>query len=175
MGLRSTHRTKRYVVEVVAQTCSAKKVPWNIWQNSQENACTRDFFKINSQEVGLLCYLKRDSCICVFHMCLTSSEQLFYRTAVNGYLCFSTNLESFTINYDLAKYLKTLTILIDFAENIWNSGVAMKQSENLIKSIIQHSFGKFFPWNSFHKWVKFPKEAWGVWYEREVWLYLHPF
>ena len=69
LGLRSTQRTKVYVVELVDQGCSAKKVPWNIWQNSQENACTRDFFKINSQEVGLLCYLKRDSCICVFHMC----------------------------------------------------------------------------------------------------------
>ena len=38
-----------------------------------------------------------------------------------------------------------LTIIIDFAENIGNSGVAMKQSEKPIKSMIQHSFGKFFP------------------------------
>ena len=61
------------------------------------------------------------------------------------------NLKNFNINYDLAKYLTTLTIIIDFAENIWNSGVAMRRSENLIKSMIQHSFGKFFPWKSFHK------------------------
>ena len=96
-------------------------------------------------------------------------EHLWTDTSVLG-----KNLESFTINYDLAKYSKTLTVLIDFAENIWNSGVAMKQSENPIKSMIQHSFGKFFAWNSFHKWVKFPKEAWGVWYKRGVWLYSHP-
>ena len=51
------------------------------------------------------------------------------------------NLESFTVNYDLAKYLKTSIILIDFAENIWNFGVAMKQSE---KSMIQYYFGKVF-------------------------------
>ena len=30
-------------------------------------------------------------------------------------IAFLQNLESFTINYDLAKYLKTLAILIDFA------------------------------------------------------------
>ena len=54
--------------------------------------------------------------------------------------------------------MKTLTILIDFAKKIWNSSVAMKQSENPIKSMIQHSFGKFFLWNSFYKWVKFPRD-----------------
>ena len=54
-------------------------------------------------------------------------------------------MESFTINYDLAKCLRTLNILIDFAENISNSGVAVKQSENPIKSMIQHSFREFFP------------------------------
>ena len=64
---------------------------------------------------------------------------------MNGYLCLGKNLESFTINYDLAKCLRTLTILIDFAENISNSGVAVKQSENPIKSMIKHSFREFFP------------------------------
>ena len=39
----------------------------------------------------------------------------------------------------------TLTIIIDFAENILNSGVAMKQSENPINGMIQHSLGTFFP------------------------------
>ena len=63
-------------------------------------------------------------------------KHLWTATSVLG-----KNLESFTISYDLAKYLKTLTILIDFAEHIWNSGVAMKQSENPINSMIQHSFG----------------------------------
>ena len=47
LGLKSTQRTKVYVVESAAQGCSAKKVPWNIWQNSQESACTGDFFRIN--------------------------------------------------------------------------------------------------------------------------------
>ena len=50
------------------------------------------------------------------------------------------NLKNFTINYDLAKYLTILTIIIDFAENILNCGVAMKQS-----GMIQDFFGKFFP------------------------------
>ena len=36
------------------------------------------------------------------------------------------NLKYFIINYELAKYLTTLTIVIDFV------GVAMKQSENPI-------------------------------------------
>ena len=54
-------------------------------------------------------------------------EHLWTATSVLG-----KNLKIFTINYDLAKYLTTLTILIDFAENIWNSGVAMKKSENTI-------------------------------------------
>ena len=71
----------------------------------------------------------------------TFMEHLWTASSVLG-----KNLESFDINYDLAKYWQTLTILIDFAENIWNSGVAMKQSENTIKSMIQHYFGKiFFP------------------------------
>ena len=67
-------------------------------------------------------------------MCFTvnSSEQLLYGTPTNSYLCFSKNLKYFIINYDLAKYLTTLTIIIDLAENIWNSGVAMNQSENPI-------------------------------------------
>ena len=42
------------------------------------------------------------------------------------------NLKNFTINYDLAKSMTTLTIIIDFAENTWNSGVARGQSENPI-------------------------------------------
>ena len=42
------------------------------------------------------------------------------------------NLKNFTINYDLAKYRATLTIFIDFAENIWNSGLASGRYENPI-------------------------------------------
>ena len=34
MGLTLTQRTKGYVVEAVAQRCSAKNVPWNIWSYS---------------------------------------------------------------------------------------------------------------------------------------------
>ena len=85
-------------------------------------------------------------------------EHMWTATSVLG-----INLKNVTINYALATFLTTLTITVDFAENIWNSGVAMKlQSENPIKSMIQHSFGKFFPWKSFHKWLKFPKETWGL-------------
>ena len=40
--VRSTQPAKWYLV-VVAQRCSAKNLPWNIWQNSQENVCTGDF------------------------------------------------------------------------------------------------------------------------------------
>ena len=54
-------------------------------------------------------------------------EHLWMATSVLG-----KNLKIFTINYDLAKYLTTLTNIIDFGENNWNSGVAMKKSENPI-------------------------------------------
>ena len=67
---------------------------------------------------------------CEFFKTLQNSffiEHLWTATSVLG-----KNLQSFTINYDLDKYLTTLTIITDFAENIWNSGVAMKQSENPI-------------------------------------------
>ena len=37
-----------------------------------------------------------------------------------------SNLKNFTSNYDLAKFLTAFTIMINFAECIWNSGVAMK-------------------------------------------------
>ena len=45
--LRLNQQTKGYVVEAVAQRYSAKKVPWNIWKNSQENACTGDVLILN--------------------------------------------------------------------------------------------------------------------------------
>ena len=41
-------------------------------------------------------------------------------------------LETLTINYDLRKYLKILTIIIYFIENIWKFAVAMKLSESRI-------------------------------------------
>ena len=41
-------------------------------------------------------------------------------------------LETSTINEDLCKCFKILIIIIDFTENIWDFGVAMKQSENCI-------------------------------------------
>ena len=76
----------------------------------------------------------------------TLQNSIFIEHLWTASFVLGKNLKSFTTNYDLAKYLKTLTILIDFAENIWDSGVAMKQSENPIKSMIQHYFGKnFFP------------------------------
>ena len=41
-------------------------------------------------------------------------------------------LETSTINEDLRKCQKILTIIIDFTENTLDFGVAMKQSENRI-------------------------------------------
>ena len=41
-------------------------------------------------------------------------------------------LETMTINYDLRKYQKILTIIIYFIANIWKFGVAMKLAENRI-------------------------------------------
>ena len=79
-------------------------------------------------------------------MCLSvnSSKQLLYGTTpvLGKNLKFTTisqpspgkNLKYFIINYELAKYLTTLTIVIDFA------GVAMKQSENPMLGMIQYSF-----------------------------------
>ena len=54
-------------------------------------------------------------------------EHLWTATSVLG-----KALKNFTINYDLAQYLATLTIRNDFAENIWNSVVALRWSENPI-------------------------------------------
>ena len=64
-------------------------------------------------------------------MCFSvnSSKQLLYGTTP----VLGKNLKYFIINYELAKYLTTLTIVIDFA------GVAMKQSENPMLGMIQHS------------------------------------
>ena len=41
-------------------------------------------------------------------------------------------LETLTINCDLLKCLKILTIVVHFLENIWNLNTAMKQSEKRI-------------------------------------------
>ena len=78
---------------------------------------------------------------CEFFKTLQNSTFIEHMWAASFVL--GKNLKSFTTNYDLAKYLKTLTILIDFAEKIWNSGVAMKQSENLLRGwykILSESF-----------------------------------
>ena len=54
-------------------------------------------------------------------------DQLWTATSILG-----KNLKHFTVYTDLAKYLTTLTVITDFGDNIWNSGVATKQSENPI-------------------------------------------
>ena len=87
----------------------------NICQNLQENACTGDILKINLQEVGLL-YLKR-----LLHMCFPVNFLKLVRTAFSYKTCeqlLMFQLKNFTINYDLAKYLMTFTIIIDFVENV---------------------------------------------------------
>ena len=63
---------------------------------------------------------------------VTFLAQLFY-SIVHTWISASDlieNLETLTISEDLRKSLKILTIIVDFTENIWNFGVAMKQSEN---------------------------------------------
>ena len=76
--------------------------------------------------------------MCVLLWTLRNSffiQHLWRATSVFGKNFFTKEnflTKNFTINYDLAKYLTTLTIIINFAENIWNFGVAMKQSENPI-------------------------------------------
>ena len=59
LGLRLTQQTKGYLVKAVAQRFSVKNMPENIWQNSEENLFTGDFFKIE------FIYLKKGSCICI--------------------------------------------------------------------------------------------------------------
>ena len=107
MGLRLTQWTKVYLVEAVVRRCSVKKTPWMFWQNSEKNACTEDFQIL--WEAGLPVYLKRDSYIRVFLWIFRSSffiEHLWTATSVLG-----KTLKNFTINYDFAKYLTTLTII----------------------------------------------------------------
>ena len=55
----------------------------------------------------------------IAHLWITTSDLIQY-------------LDTLAMNYDLRKYLKVLTIIIDFTENIWKFGVAMKLSENRI-------------------------------------------
>ena len=50
-----------------------------------------------------------------------------------GHLCMTVfdlgkYLKTLIINYELGKYQTTLTIIADFIEDAWNSGVPMKQS-----------------------------------------------
>ena len=51
---------------------------------------------------------------------------------MNGYLWFGKYLKALNIQYDLGKYERTLTMITNFAEYIYNSEVAMKQSEKRI-------------------------------------------
>ena len=141
MGLSLTQWTKFYLIDAVIRRCSVRKVLPLFWQNSEKNACIGDLKKLWEA-----LYLKRDSCIrlsCEFFKTLRNRffiEHLWTATSVLG-----KTLKDFIVNYDVTKYLTTLTIINDFAENIWNSSVTMRRSQSPIKSMMQHSFGKFFP------------------------------
>ena len=52
--------------EAAVQGCYVKKVFLKILQNSQENTCTRVFFLIKLQALGMQIYEKRDSDTGVF-------------------------------------------------------------------------------------------------------------
>ena len=76
----------------------------------------------------------------------------FQNTFFIVYLWIATSeliqhLQTMTIKYDLRKYLKILTIIIDFIENIWKFGAAMKLFGNRICS--KKLFRKLFPWKMF--------------------------
>ena len=91
--------------------------------------------KFQAADVDLQLYLKRASCkgFLLWYFS-NSSEQLFY-SIVDTWIAASDLtecLETLTINEHLRKTLKILTIAVDFTENIWNFGVALKLSENRI-------------------------------------------
>ena len=70
----------------------------------------------------------------LMHRCFAVNFLKLFRTAFLEYTCESLSslidyLETLTINYDLRKCPKILTIIVDFTENIWNFGVAMKQPD----------------------------------------------
>ena len=77
--------------------------------------------------------LKRYLCISVFLRNLKNVlEHLFIAQLQITTSDLIQYLDTLTMNYDLRKYLKVLTIIIDFTENIWKFSVAMKLSENRI-------------------------------------------
>ena len=59
------------------------------------------------------------NCFFIVHLRITASDLIEY-------------LETLTINYDLLKCLKILTIVVDFLENIWNLRETIEQSESRI-------------------------------------------
>ena len=92
----------------------------------------RSLFQKTFQVAGLQLYLKRGSCKFFFCDIFNFSEQLFYSTHVNRAFDLIEYLETLRINEDLRIWQKILTSIIDFTENIWDFGVAMKHSENRI-------------------------------------------
>ena len=86
LGLWSTQWTKGYLVEAGNWRCSGKKVLWNFWQNSEENACIVDFLKkiVGSKPATLF---KERFLHTFFPMSfLELFGTVFYRTPVNDYL-----------------------------------------------------------------------------------------
>ena len=75
-----------------------------------------------------------------------------------------------TINYDLNKYLKNVTIRIDFVENwFWCS------YEEIWKSYLKHDivYESCFLEKYFREWLEFFQYVWGVWDESNY--YCHQF
>ena len=117
---------KRHLVEAVTQRSSAKQFLLNIWQNLQEITCIRVFLKYIYAGNALKLYFKKDSCIGVSLCIFKNSLELVASD-------LGKQLETLTINYDLDKYLRNVTIIIDFVENwFWCS------YEELWKSYSKH-------------------------------------
>ena len=90
-------------------------------------------FQKKFQAVGLQLYLESVSCKSFFCDIFKTLQNSFF--IVHTWIAASDlieYMETLTVNEDLRKCLTVLTIIIDFTENIWDFGVAMKQSENCI-------------------------------------------
>ena len=61
------------------------------------------------------------------HFFETFQDSIFLRHMCMAVSDLSKYLKTLTMNCELDGCLTTLTIIIDFTEYIWNSGVAMKQ------------------------------------------------
>ena len=95
----------------------------------------------------------------LLHECFPVNFSKLFRTAFVEPLWKTTTdlgkyLESLSTNYDLVRYMKTLTIIMDFVESMLLYSYEAIRKSYLEHGIIQKSF---IPEKCIRKWVEFSK------------------